>query len=50
MQNCRTQILFNYCSKTQYKGNCELYIYTYMCIYTPTGKREDLWETRVKRP
>ena len=19
-------------------------------IYTPTGKREDLWETRVKRP
>ena len=21
-----------------------------MCIYTPTGKREDLWETRAKRP
>ena len=20
------------------------------CIYTPTGKREDLWETCVKRP
>ena len=20
------------------------------CIYTPIGKREDLWETRVKRP
>ena len=20
-----------------------------MCIYTPIGKREDLWETRVKR-
>ena len=20
------------------------------CIYTPTGKREDLWETHVKRP
>ena len=19
------------------------------CIYTPTGKKEDLWETRVKR-
>ena len=20
------------------------------CIYTPTGKREDLWESHVKRP
>ena len=20
------------------------------CIYTPTGKRDDLWETHVKRP
>ena len=20
------------------------------CIYTPTGKREDLWESYVKRP
>ena len=20
------------------------------CIYTPTGKIEDLWESRVKRP
>ena len=20
------------------------------CIYTPTGKRGDLWETHVKRP
>ena len=20
------------------------------CIYTPTDKREDLWETHVKRP
>ena len=28
-------------------------IYIYDCvlyIYTPTGKREDLWETHVKRP
>ena len=22
----------------------------HICIYTPTGKREDLWETQVKRP
>ena len=21
-----------------------------MCIYTPNGKREDLWETHLKRP
>ena len=21
-----------------------------VCIYTPTGKREDLWESLVKRP
>ena len=21
-----------------------------MCIYTPNGKREDLWDTHVKRP
>ena len=20
------------------------------CLYTPTGKREDLWESHVKRP
>ena len=26
-----------------------LFVIVY-CIYTPTGKREDLWETRVKRP
>ena len=24
-----------------------LFVIAY-CIYTPTGKREDLWETRVK--
>ena len=26
-----------------------LFVIVY-CIYTPTGKREDLWETQVKRP
>ena len=24
--------------------------YLCMCIYTPNGKREDLWDTHVKRP
>ena len=26
-----------------------LFVIVY-CIYTPTGKREDLWETHVKIP
>ena len=26
-----------------------LFVIVY-CIYTPSGKREDLWETHVKRP
>ena len=26
-----------------------LFVIVY-CIYTPTGKRKDLWETHVKRP
>ena len=26
-----------------------LFVIVY-CIYTPTGKREDLWDARIKRP
>ena len=26
-----------------------LFVIVY-CIFTPTGKREDLWDARVKRP
>ena len=26
-----------------------LFVIAY-CIYTPTGKREDLWDAHVKRP
>ena len=30
-----------------YKPAIRVIVY---CIYTPTSKREDLWESRVKRP
>ena len=30
-----------------YKPMIRVIVY---CIYTPTGKREDLWEPHVKRP
>ena len=29
---------------------CILLLFIHEYIYTPTGKREDLWESRVKRP
>ena len=38
--------------KGSYKRAYILLLFLFMCeyIYTPTDKREDLWESHVKRP